>query len=64
MMNGASIREADGGYVLLCGLCTCCSLGVDHPFPGSYSLSLSLGISSSRKPSLALLFLLAPSKPG
>ena len=55
-----NFQSYPGGYLLLCGLCTCCSLGPECPFPSSpdsYPSSLSWGISSSRKPSEALLFL-------
>ena len=59
-MEMRNFHSYPGGYLLLGGLCTCCSLGLECPFhssPDSYSSSLSSGISSSRKPSEALLFL-------
>lgn len=50
IMTNTSIREADGRCLLLPGLCICYFLSLEWPFPtfsGSYSLSLSLGISFS-----------------
>lgn len=67
MMTDPPISEADGRYLLLSGLCICCSLSLECTFPaflGFYSLSPSLSFSSSRKTSLALLPLPTPSKLG
>lgn len=39
IMNETFIRNADGRHLLLYGLCTCCSLGVECLFSVSLALT-------------------------